>query len=58
MLVQVVRMQKCFSQCNILTVHMIAFEMLKFKTFKSGQLILPMNKRSVVNQVHKRKLEP
>lgn len=37
---------------------MIAFEMLKYKTFKYGQLILPMNKRSVVNHVHKAKLEP
>jgi len=33
MLCQVVRMQKCFQNCSALTVHLIAFELLKTKEF-------------------------
>ena len=51
-------MQKCFSMCNNLTVHMIAFELLKFRKFKYCEMILPMNKRSFVNPAHRSRLEP
>lgn len=51
-------MQRCFSLCNNLTVHMIAFELLKFREFKYGQVIVPINKRSSVNPIHREKLEP
>ena len=58
MLCQVVRMQHCFRNCNDLTVHMIAFELLKNQEFKPGQTILPMNKRSIINLEHKKSMAP
>ena len=57
MLCQVVRMQKCFQRCNELTVHMLAFELLKTKEFAPGQVIVPMNKRSAINEMHKESLK-
>ena len=58
MVCQVVRMQQCFRNCNDLTVHMIAFELLKNREFKPGEVILPMNKRSIINEEHKATLAP
>lgn len=51
-------MQHCFRNCNDLTVHMIAFELIKTREFKPGEVILPMNKRSSINPMHKASLLP
>lgn len=51
-------MQKCFQHCNDLTIHMIAFELYQMKTFKPGETIIPMHKRSIINEHHKIKMAP
>ena len=51
-------MQQCFLNCNDLTVHMIAFELLKTREFKPGQVILRANKRSIINVEHKASMTP
>jgi hypothetical protein len=51
-------MQKCFESFSDLTVHLIAFELLKSQTFAPGELIVPINKRSMVNEQHKASLVP
>ena len=37
---------------------MIAFELLKIRDYSQGEIILPLNKRSSVNVVHKSALVP
>ena len=37
---------------------MIAFELLKNREFKPGEVILPMNKRSIINAEHKASMVP
>ena len=57
MLCQIVRMQSCFKNCNELTVHLLAFELLQQRHFKAGEPIMKTNKRSILNQEHKQKLQ-
>jgi len=39
------------------TLFLIAFELVKVKSFKPGETILKMSKRSPLNETHKRFLE-
>ena len=42
----------------MITIHMLAFEMMEKREFKKGSIIMRQNKRSKVNSVHSRYMEP
>ena len=46
-------MQPSFQRMSMVTQHLIAFELLQKKVFKKGELILPQNKRSNLNTLHR-----
>ena len=51
-LCDVIRNQACFNSYTEVTLHLLAFELLQFKSYKQGETILKQNKRSFANGHH------
>jgi len=47
-----IKLQPIFSQFSELTLHLLAYELVEVRSFKSGEVIVRQHKRSALNPVH------